>query len=613
MICRKCFTLYSYDDCILHVKGEAISAKCSYIPFPNHTQRARRNPCGEILLKTVNLSNGKKKLYPFKTYCYKPISESLQNLVKRSGFQDACEKWRSRKSQPGFLTDVYDGEIWKEFQKETKSNFLNNLQNYGLMLNLDWFQPFEHVRYSVGVMYAVILNLPREERFKLKNVILIGIIPDMKGEPSVNTFISPMVDELKRGWNEGFEMTSFKYPRKKTKFKLALMCVGCDIPATRKLCGFLGHNAFYGCSKCFKEFPGGPGEKDYSGFDVKNWAPRTLARYRECLNKVSDARTQTERDRLESKFGVRFSKLVELEYFDPIRMSIVDPMHNLYQGTAKMIIRLWLELKVLHVDQLNIIQDRVDAVDTASNIGSIPRKIASSFGGFTAEQWMNWTVIFSIFALKDILPTSDLEIYRNFVLACKAITTKIISLPDIHLFERYILNFCEQFEQVYGRSKVTPNMHMHYHLADCVRDYGPVYSFWLFGFERYNGHLGKLPNNSRSIEMQLMRRFTRDAFVHSLNLPPVHSDKFMKHVSSLFNSESYNDCVLTDADVLKVLLLSKKSIPVSEQNWDFIDVYSVPKTSCKTFSSDDFDFLKKMYLHLYPNLQEKYQWHAQQL
>lgn len=48
------------------------------------------------------------------------------------------------------------------------------------MLNLDWFQPFKHVKYSVGVLYAVILNLPRDERFKLKNVLLIGVIPDLK-------------------------------------------------------------------------------------------------------------------------------------------------------------------------------------------------------------------------------------------------------------------------------------------------------------------------------------------------------------------------------------------------------------------------------------------------
>ena len=33
----------------------------------------------------------------------------------------------------------------------------------------------------------------------------------------------------------------------------ALFCVTCDVPATRKACGFLGHNTRMGCSKCIKE------------------------------------------------------------------------------------------------------------------------------------------------------------------------------------------------------------------------------------------------------------------------------------------------------------------------------------------------------------------------
>lgn len=104
------------------------------------------------------------------------------------------------------------------------------------------------------------------------------------------------------------------------------------------------------------------------------------------IRELKKAKTQAERDRLESSLGVRFSKLCEIDYFDPVRMSIVDPMHNLFQGTAKKkMMKLWLGLKVIHPDQLVTIQERVDSVNAASNIVAIPRKIASSFGGFTAE------------------------------------------------------------------------------------------------------------------------------------------------------------------------------------------------------------------------------------
>ena len=63
----------------------------------------------------------------------------------------------------------------------------------------------------------------------------------------------------------GFYMKSFKPKNTMKCFKLALLCVGCDVPVSRKLCGFLGHSATMGCNKCKKEFPGMIGEKNYGG------------------------------------------------------------------------------------------------------------------------------------------------------------------------------------------------------------------------------------------------------------------------------------------------------------------------------------------------------------
>ena len=51
---------------------------------------------------------------------------------------------------------------------------------------------------------------------------------------------------------------------------------------------------------------------------------------------------------------------------------------------------------------------------------------------------------------------------------------------------------------------------MHCHLASCIKEFGPMHSFWLFPFERYNDILESQPTNNRSIELQLMRRFQTD-------------------------------------------------------------------------------------------------------
>ena len=49
--------------------------------------------------------------------------------------------------------------------------------------------------------------------------------------------------------------------------RCAVICASCDILAGQKLCGFLGHTARYGCTKCKKAFNGSVGKMDYSGFD----------------------------------------------------------------------------------------------------------------------------------------------------------------------------------------------------------------------------------------------------------------------------------------------------------------------------------------------------------
>lgn len=94
--------------------------------------------------------------------------------------------WRERHTQDRMMLDVYDGNIWRDFNGR-KHDFLTQEGNYELMLNGDWFQPFKYTNYSVGAIYISFLNLPREEiRFKRENIILIGIIPDIKKEPPTN-------------------------------------------------------------------------------------------------------------------------------------------------------------------------------------------------------------------------------------------------------------------------------------------------------------------------------------------------------------------------------------------------------------------------------------------
>ena len=96
------------------------------------------------------------------------------------------------------------------------------------------------------------------------------------------------------------------------------------------MCGFLGTAAKRGCSCCLKEFPGTVGSMDYSGFDRESWPKRMNSLHREAAESLLLKRTKAELLACESLHGCRYSELLRLPYFDPVRMLIIDPMHNLF-------------------------------------------------------------------------------------------------------------------------------------------------------------------------------------------------------------------------------------------------------------------------------------------
>lgn len=335
---------------------------------------------------------------------------------------------------------------------------------------------------------------------------MCGIIPGPSEPKDVNNYIYPIVNELLQLW-EGIVLDI--HENRKINIRGALLCTTSDLPATRKLCGFAGHSAKLGCSKCLKKFPSMGDKLDYSGYDRENWAKRDIKTHKQAAEKYKNAKTKAEQESLLRQEGVRYSVLLMLPYFDVVRFHVIDAMHNLLLGTAKNMTKLWCELGFLSSSNLQEIQQKVNAINVPLDIGRIPSNIASSFYGFTADQWRSWACIFSPVVLKGILPPEHLRCWLLFVRATAMLCTRVISIHHVKVADSFLVLFCKEFEKLYGQRCCTPNMHLHLHLCDCVLDYGPIYSFWCFAFERYNGILGSYPTNSRGIEPQIMKKFVQ--------------------------------------------------------------------------------------------------------
>ena len=161
MVCRKCYSVYSFDSCVNKSGTLLVSKHCQHRAHLNS-----RLSCSTLHLKTVNPLNGKNKLYPFKVYCYAGLQNMLQKLLLRPGFVELCEQWCSRvNSTDNKISDIYDAQIWKDFQYIKGNSFLASPRVYAVMINIDWFQPYKHTQASVGAIYLTIMNLPYTHRY----------------------------------------------------------------------------------------------------------------------------------------------------------------------------------------------------------------------------------------------------------------------------------------------------------------------------------------------------------------------------------------------------------------------------------------------------------------
>jgi len=431
------------------------------------------------------------------------LKTQLVTLYQRPGFEDLLRKWTSR-GTIDLISDIYDGDVWKTFPSECNipnpSKFFtpeNADSHLGIIINLDWFQPFDSSVYSCGVIYGAICNLPRDVRFKKENMLTLGILPGPKEVKShhINHYLSPIVNELLELW-DGFDIPVSLKNQSGKRIRLAVICCSSDIPAARKICGHI--SALSGCHRCYKratsKFDGQ--RANYGGFeDIDNWfIKRDLNEHRRNAEGWLQCKSKKERKEYVSSTQVRWSEMLRLPYFDPINHLVVDPMHCLFLGIARWIVkRLWVDSGKISKSDLELMEKQAKKICVPANLGRIPYKIATgeSFSGFTADQWRSFIMIYATPIMWDLLDEGDRKILANFVRACFLLVPRIINNDALNEAHIRLLSVAKLIEAHYGPEFITPNIHLSLHITQCCRDYGPLCSFWCFSFERMNGILGE--------------------------------------------------------------------------------------------------------------------------
>ncbi|KAL1931080.1 hypothetical protein VTP01DRAFT_10217 [Rhizomucor pusillus] len=164
-------------------------------------------------------------------------------------------------------------------------------------------------------------------------------------------------------------------------------------------------------------------------------------------------------------------------------------MQNLYSRTAKRILNLWKSLVDPSMNKPLLTTQHLEVME--ENLIRL-RELA-----LTSDEWRRWVLAASSILLKQKLVGDDMRLWLKFVQGNYLLSRPSISLKDLDNAHEYLRQLCEQYGRLYGKDEITPNMHFHKHLKKTIKDFGPIYAFWLFRFERFNGLLKSIDTNSR--------------------------------------------------------------------------------------------------------------------
>ena len=199
-VCNNCHKLYNVKNIVEYKEeGEVAIMNCSHEDYPNNPIPSRCNKCNNPL-SVVKRNKDKTIAIPRMLYPKPSIRQQLSMLYQRPGFENMLKSSEIQRERHNIYSDIYDGRVWKTFPFDGNTFFTMKTAttHLGLLINLDWFQPFTYTQHSTGAIYASICNLPRSERNKPENIMYLGFLPEPKevGLEQINHYLAPIVDEF---------------------------------------------------------------------------------------------------------------------------------------------------------------------------------------------------------------------------------------------------------------------------------------------------------------------------------------------------------------------------------------------------------------------------------
>ncbi|GBE81521.1 hypothetical protein SCP_0312500 [Sparassis crispa] len=315
-------------EAVVIVYATCPSCCCTYVPsyqddipvYPSrcqHRSGPRSKPCNSQLM-TTRVLDGESVRSPIRPFIVQDFHAFVGGLISRPGMEEILRQGKAIRDRYN-LRDITNGSAVANMQGPDRKPFADAAEGELRLLwalSVDWFNPYLNkiagLSISTGSMAMLCLYLPPSMRYKTDNLYLAGIIPGPK-EPKLectNHFLCPLVDQLLVSWERGIWYNrTYDYPRgRRVRSVLALIIT--DLPGSRK-------------------------KQSINNIDMTTWKMKTAEEILEAAVRWRDADTQEERKHIFKEFGVRWSELNRLPYWDPVQRIVIDGMHNIFLGVTQ--------------------------------------------------------------------------------------------------------------------------------------------------------------------------------------------------------------------------------------------------------------------------------------
>lgn len=284
-----------------------------------------------------------------------------------------------------------------------------------------------------------------------------------------------------------------------------------------------------------------------------------------------------------------------IEHFNIVDSVGVEYMHCVLLGVEKGLTDFFCNPKYsdrqfyIPNAKRNLLNSRILALKPNSEVVRKPRSLAQR-SDFKASEFRSMLLYYFPICLPGCVSDQLVKHVRLLSDAVYILLQSTIPLKEIDEAECMLLQFVEQHERIFGKEHMVTNVHLLKHLANSVRNLGPLWCHSAFPFERNNGVLLKKVNGTTDVLLQASSKYclSKSVISHKIKESNVESNASEKVLLGRSVSVTEKSLRAFNVESSKEVNLSNMALNVHKriklQNTIYTSmIYTLPKKSIDYF------------------------------